>query len=307
MNLHMKLIIITTLWFFSFSVLLGVAQAQCKNEYSGTNTGLACEISTDGKGTITLEDDEGNSTDLNAKKAKRTLGQEERKLKRVRTTTVSLLNKTRRLNPNQTVESSRHAQALTALSVTAGGLGITRANEEAQIRKGDTILESRTKMKTIKSDVNQAIRQNKKTKRLLKNCKKSQCDCGTKTVSASMEFYEGNQPGKQNNCRAFGLAKWSATETNNAKSVEVFYTWTGSGPSLRSQSGTPPYDDTYPFYDTEILAGEGNHQLEITKGSKSHGNPNKSVDCSDMSAEQQQLVINPYVEAEICLVVKKKK
>lgn len=122
-----------------------------------------------------------------------------------------------------------------------------------------------------------------------------------------MDFYQGNDPEAPRNCKAFGLAKWSAEDTKNAKSLVVFYSWTGSGASLRSKTAISPYDDTYPFYDQEILAGKEAHQIEIVKGSKSNGNPNIKADCSDMSAEQQQLVINPYLEAEICLVVKKKK
>ena len=137
--------------------------------------------------------------------------------------------------------------------------------------------------------------------RAKKNGKKiKSCGCYTKTVSATLEFHYGNNPEAQNNCQAFGLAKWSAEETRNATEVEVFYSWTGSGAPLRSKTGTPPYDDTYPFYNQEITAGEGSHQLAITKGSASAGNPNTVVDCSNMSARQMELVTDPYVEAKIC-------
>lgn len=126
------------------------------------------------------------------------------------------------------------------------------------------------------------------------------CSCFTKTVPATLQWYFGNNPSSPNNCKAFGLTRWSATETRNAVSVEAFYTWTESGPSLRSKSGTPPYHDVYAFYDTEIIVGEGQHQLLLAHGSKSHGNPSIVVSCADMSARQQQAVINPYIEARIC-------
>ena len=289
------------MYLFAFFTAPTVTLAQCKNEYTGTNTGLACEVSTDGNGSITLEDDEGNSKTLNAKKAKRTLAQEENQLKKFKKQTISLLEQTRRLNSNGFVSDSKVAAAMAAVSLTAGSL----LGSEAQIEGSDTIGEARGTLKSIKSETNQAIRQNNKTKRLLKNCKKSQCDCQTKTVSATMEFHYGTDPAAQNNCKAFGLAKWSAEETRNAKSVEVFYTWTGSGAPLRSKIGTPPYDDTYPFYDSEVVAGESSHQLLVTQGSRSSGNPDAIVDCSDISAGQKALVTNPYVEAEVCLVVKK--
>lgn len=130
---------------------------------------------------------------------------------------------------------------------------------------------------------------------------KRKCGCFTKTVAATLEYYYGNNPSKPNNCQAFGLAKWSAAETKNAKSVEVFYTWNYQGGDLRSKFATPPYDDALPYYDQILYAGEGSHQLVIVKGSASHGNPEKVVDCSEMSAKQQAAVIAPYyVEAEIC-------
>lgn len=76
----------------TLSVILPLSSfAQCKKQFDATQTGLVCKINPKGKSKLAIEDENGNSTKIGLKKAKKLTAQEQLEIKNARANVSMLL------------------------------------------------------------------------------------------------------------------------------------------------------------------------------------------------------------------------
>jgi hypothetical protein len=278
---------------------------QCKTEFPGT-TGLICEFSEDGTSGIAVENEDGSTTSLKRRRANRNIYRENQNLRRYDQQAARLMRKMREARGETSIDSHSWAGAAAALSLGIANMTNTRDQEEAQIRREDSVLEGRTKLKNQRSDLRQAIRQNKKVRRLLRKCTKNrlepeQCD---RELSCSDQL-DNDQDGKVDcddedcagkdgcsecqegehaatlvyksgdfgvcACYNVGFVQWDEKLSVGATNVTGVVDWTGDNPREFTETKSEPFDNAYSLNSDEVVLtpASGTNWIKIVSNSAS--------------------------------------